>query len=228
MPMQPMGDAVLGRQPLGELVLVLLVVLDLEHAPADLGLRQERLLVLEHQRRDAHAVVAGVAQQLLARVERVRDLDLIGRCRTIGRCARMIDDEAAADRVIDPLDERRAGAGRPQAGEPHAVRVQRQLVAAVEDQRLLEIEVDLARAEQADALRRRHLCHALLHAVDVARRGLVALEAENDRLVAAVTLAGEAERAEQLDLHARRLRELAVGFEALDEALGGAHRADGV
>ena len=38
--------------------------------------------------------------------------------------------------------------------------------------------------------------------IDVDRRRLVALEPEQDRLVAAVALAGEPEAAEQLDLHA--------------------------
>src|SRR5262249_7336398 len=65
-------------------------------------------------------------------------------------------------------------------------------------------------------------------AVDVDRGGLVALEAEHDRPVRAVAPAGEPEATEQLDLHARGGRELAVRVEAPGGPARRPHRADRV
>jgi hypothetical protein len=60
------------------------------------------------------------------------------------------------------------------------------------------------------------------------RVGLVPGQAEQHRLVAAVALAGGAERAVELGTHARRACELAVVGEAKREQARGAHRPDGV
>ena len=62
-----------------------------------------------------HAVLGREPQQLVAGVERIRHLDLIGGRRAVGRRARVIDDEAAADRVVDALDERRVAPAAPSA-----------------------------------------------------------------------------------------------------------------
>ena len=62
--------------------------------------------------------------------------------------------------------------------------------------------------------------------VDQVRR--VARKAEDDGWDAAVTVAGGAERAEQLDLHCCDAREHVGVSERCDEAAGGLHRPDGV
>jgi hypothetical protein len=112
--------------------------------------------------------------------------------------------------------------------EPHAVRVQRELLAAMEDQRLGGIEIDLVLAEQLDPARLGDRGDPLRDAIDVDGLRVLALEPEHHRFVAAVPLAREAEATEQLDLHARGLRELTIRLEALGESLRGAHRSDRV
>jgi len=81
-------------------------------------------------------------------------------------------------------------------------------------------------AEKAQAARR---ADALQHGGDRVRFDRVrvlALEAEQNRLVGAMADAGERERAEQLAAHARDLRQHAFLLQpALGEARRGAHRA---
>src|SRR4029079_16797872 len=102
-----------------------------------------------------------------------------------------------------------------------------QLVAAVEDQRFRRVEVDLAAAEQRDPP---GLCderRPFRDGIDVDGLRLFALEAEQHRTVAAMSLDGEAQAAEELDLHPGGLREVPIFTEPLGEPLGRAHRSDG-
>src|SRR4029077_17429870 len=64
--------------------------------------------------------------------------------------------------------------------------------------------------------------------VDVDGAGLLALEPEQDGLVAAVSLAGQAQGPVQADAHRLDPRHEAVGAEALGEHPGRLHRPDGM
>jgi len=153
---------------------------DLDDAAPDLGLGPQRALVVEHQTGDAAAVLDGVLEQLVGGVERIRHLGAVGGHAAIGRGAGVVDDEAAADRVIDPLDDRRAGG--VERGEPHTVGMERQLLAAVKHQLGLGIERDGMGSEQPDALVGGDRGDARRDAVDVHRGGLVAFEPSSTAL----------------------------------------------
>ena len=171
-----------------------------------------------------------VPQQLVGGVERVRHLGALGRRAAIGRRARVIDDEPAADRVVDPLGERRPDPAR----RSNAVNRMPLACSGSFSRRWntswvsgIERDSGACRAAAAAWWPPTAATRAAI-AIDVDRGRLLALEAEHHRPVAAVALAGEPEAAEQLDLDARGLRELAVAVEPLGEAPRRAHRADRV
>src|SRR5205807_772744 len=84
---------------------------------------------------------------------------------------------SAAARVVDALDERGAACV---CREPHAIGMQRQLLAAMKHQRDRRVELDLVLAEQLDAVARLDRRHPPRDRIDVDRRRLVAFEAEHD------------------------------------------------
>ena len=125
--------------------------------------------------------------------------------RAVGRDL-VADDEAAADRVVGA---RRSSAPVGVEGrEAHAVGMERQRLAAVEDAgRASRRRRSRAGRAAAAPCRRGSRRAAAGDRVDVDRVGLVAGEPEQHRLVAAVALAGGAERAVQLACtRARRRR----------------------
>ena len=95
------GRAPLDLEPAGQDALALAAALhaclhrlpDRGDALLDLVLGDVGLLVLEHQRRDAHPVLVREPQQIVGGVERVRNGDVIGGRAAIRGRTRLIDDE---------------------------------------------------------------------------------------------------------------------------------------
>ena len=137
-----------------------------------------------------------------------------------------VEDEAAADRIIGRLAKRLSRC--IDGGEGHAVGVIGQGFAPMHDQVIFFVELDRKFAEQLEHLRRANLLQARVDAVGVHAFGQLALESEHDRLVAAVALAGGAERTEQLGADTGHAREQAVVAQFVHELAGGPHRTHGV
>ncbi|GAA3134895.1 hypothetical protein GCM10020001_066900 [Nonomuraea salmonea] len=95
----------------------------------------------------------------------------------------------------------------------------------LEDEVLADDERDLMSAEERDRARLAHGGDAGVHGVDVDQLRLFARQAQQDGLVTAVALAGQAERAVQDDLHAGHLVEHSVLVQAAGELVSGGHRA---
>jgi hypothetical protein len=106
--------------------------------------------------------------------------------------------------------------------------MQWQTLAAVEDQVPRLVEADLATAEQPQRLRGAHRGETCRHATDVDRVGRIALQPEQHGLVAAMALAGGAQRAEQLDPHVGHPLQQALGLQPQREQSRRPHRADRV
>ncbi len=173
----------------------------------------------------------GEAQEFVAGAEGVGQGGVVGDDRVLAGHRVLVDDEAAADRVVGLLQQGRAGGVIRE--ERHAVGVVGQGAAAVEDEFGGFVEVDLMggayfRPEQAQALGGADALDLVVGGFDVHGAGGVAFEAEEDGLGGAVAVAGGAQGAEEFGADADRLGEQAVLLEASDEHPGGAHRADGV
>ena len=100
-----------------------------------------------HQLEDLQPMLAALAQQLVAGVERIRRQ---GMQRSGRRRLALAHDEAAADRV-DTFSFAQRLAVRAERGESHAVRVLRQPLGAHEQQLHRLVERDLVLTEQLDA-----------------------------------------------------------------------------
>ena len=138
----------------------------------------------------------------------------------------LVDDEATTDRVVGALTQDSSSwTERP---EDHPVGVGGQAPATVHGDVVLSREVDDTTALQHEATGCRRLGNLLIRRIRVDGLRSVALEAEDDRLVRAVTVAGGAERAEQLCLEAFYLREQTSLRQSVGEEAGGAHRTDRV
>ncbi len=122
---------------------------DVQQPGADLGLGAPRLLVLQHQRGDRQAGLPGEPQQFVAGAERVPQHRVVQLDPVLADRV-LVDHEAAADRVVRLLQQRRAR--RVVREQPHAVGVVRQRAAPVQDQVGVRVEVDLVGAEHAEPL----------------------------------------------------------------------------
>jgi len=182
-------------------------------------------LVAAHQRRDAAALGLRLRQQLGAVVERVRQHGRVGRHhllpRAVGRHL-VADDEAPAHRVVAALGQK--GAVGAECAAAHAVGVEGQGLAPMEAQVVALDERDLVPPQQRHAAAGAHRRQQLRHGVHVHAVGLMAGQAQQHRLVAAMPLAGGAQRPVQAHLHARHLRQQALVLEPQREQPRRAHR----
>ncbi|MDT4853458.1 hypothetical protein FQZ97_877230 [compost metagenome] len=137
-----------------------------------------------------------------------------------------LDDEAAADREVGAFGQH--GAVGCEGGEAHRVRVLGQRFLAAKGDVAHAVEGDGRGAQQAQLAGAAQRVQARLHGLGSHGVGRVAEEAQDHALVGRVAVAGGAERAEQVDVQARHLREQAAPFERLREQQRGAHRPDGV
>ena len=191
----------------------------------DLGLRSAGALVGEHHVADPQAGGDAVGEQLVAGTEVVRHRGRIGDedrvALGVGR-----DDEPAADRVVRRLPQQLVGA--VVCGEGHAVGVVGQPQPSVQDHVVVEVDADLVGAVESDPGALGDLGDPEGTEAGVDGLRVLALQAPEHRLVAAVAVSGGAERAEQLGLDPYGPVEELVGGQPFDEPTGGPHRADRV
>jgi hypothetical protein len=188
----------------------------------DLCIGTPGALVAPHELRDRAGLAGAQREQLVAAVERMRQHRVVrDDLRAAVRVA--TDDEAAAHGVVAALEQQTAF--RVLRGEAHAIGMQRQAFAAVEHQIAFLVEADRPSTEQVQPSGRAQRREPRSHRADVHAVRLVALEAEQHRLVAAVALAGGAQRSEQLDAQVRAALEQTVGLQAQCEQPRGPHRA---
>ena len=166
-----------------------------------------------------------MGEQLVAGTEVVRHRGRIGDedrvALGVGR-----HDEPAADRVVRRLPHQVVGA--VVRGEGHAVGVVGQPQPPVQDHVVVEVDADLVGAVEADPGALGDLGDPEGTEAGVDGLRVLALQAPEHRLVAAVTVSGGAEGAEQLGLDPDGPVEELVGGQPLDEPTGGPHRADRV
>ena len=189
-------------------------------------------LVAAHHLGDRAAVRLRQRQQLGPGAEGQRQHGGVGRDdllpRAVGRDL-VADDETATHGIVGA--RRQLGPGRVEGAQPHAVGMKGQTLAAVEDEVAPLVEGDRRPARAAaqhqpppgaDGLQQRR------HRLHVHRVGLVPGQPQQHGLVAAVALAGGAERAEELALHPRRAVQHPVGCQPEREHPRRPHRAHGV
>jgi hypothetical protein len=103
-----------------------------------------------------------------------------------------------------------------------------EVLEAMEDKVVFFVKGDFAGAVEAQGTAGADAIDAAGEGVDVGFLRGLAFEADEKRLVGAVAFAGEGEGAVEVDFDAGGLVEDAGFAEAIEEAAGGAHRADGV
>jgi hypothetical protein len=202
---------------------------DAHQAGVDLGIAAPVVFVGAHQLRDRQALALRDGQQFLAAVERMAQRRRVGRDHLLPAAVVrhfVADDEAAAHRVVDAVGK--FVAARTEGDETHAVGVEGQGFAAMEDQVGRRFECDRVAARQRQPALGPHGIEQRRDRVDVHRVGLVTGQTEQHGLVAAVTLAGGAERPVEQRLHAPRALEQAVVRQSQREHARGAHRPHGV
>jgi len=197
---------------------------DLQQPRAGLRFRAPGRFVGQHQLADRQTVGIAQRQQLAGAVEGVGQRSLVlDDAVAAGRL--LVDDEAAAYRVV--LAAAQLQPGGVEGAEDHAVGMEVQRLADHRQVFLLD-ETDrlFSQQTQAAAVADRRQPFRDAGGIDLLR--LFAFEAEDHRLVAAMTLAGGAERAVQLDAHALGRIQQAVPLQARGEPPGCAHGADSV
>jgi len=140
--------------------------------------------------------------------------------------AREGDHEAAADRVVDAAVQHLAVAVI--GGEPHAVRVPLEDPVVMQDHVVGLGEGDLVHGQERDPAILADAAQDRRYGVGVDLLRDLAGKAEQDRLVAAVALADERQRAVERHRQAPDPVEQPVGLQRHDETMGGAHRPDRV
>ncbi len=178
---------------------------------------------LQHHRGDRQAGLAGEPQQFVAGAEGVFEGGVVRDDRVLPGHRVLVHHEAAADRVVRLLQDRRALAVVRE--DRHAVGVVRERLAAVQDQVVVEGERDLVHAQQVDPAGGADLVDARVRRLHVDRLRRLALQAEQDRLGRPVSVPGRAEGAVQLGPYRGGVREQALVLQAAREHPGGAHRS---
>ncbi|OIQ83301.1 hypothetical protein GALL_348880 [mine drainage metagenome] len=184
-------------------------------------------LVQAHHVGDAATQPRAQREQFGAAVERQRQHFGVRRDRGLPRAVGQRlggEDEAAADRVVDALEQQLAGVV-PRL-QLHAVGVSGQRFAALQQQVGRGVERDVVFAEQLQPPSQRG--EPRVDGVDVDAFGLLAEQAEQHRLVAAVAAAGRRQRAVQPALKLRGARQQLLLAQRQHEQTRRAHRTDGV
>ena len=109
--------------------------------------------------------------------------------------------------------------------EAQAIRMERQHLVPVEQQVHRLVELDYVRAAERQAPGRADALEGGLHAGRIERVRPASFEAEQDRTIGAVTLAGQRKRSVDLRAHFHGPLEHAHCPEVRDERTGGIHRA---
>ena len=193
-----------------------------QQAGADLGRLAPGLLVGQHQLGDGEAMGAAQLQQLGRGAERVGQHDVAdGGGAGLGLA------------LAHARSRRRPSSNTPAAARPPAASRARkrmplgwrgQGLALVELQVLRLVERHRMTAEQRQAPGRAHAGDDAAGGIGVDLVRQLAAQAQDDRLVGVMALAGQRQRAVERGLDPGGALEQAVGLELAQEALGGAHR----
>ncbi|CRQ25071.1 hypothetical protein PAERUG_E16_London_17_VIM_2_04_14_00120 [Pseudomonas aeruginosa] len=182
------------------------------------------LLVLGHQLADRQAFADAMVEQLPRGLEGERQRRAV-LDDAVEAGGLVVDHETAAHRVVLAAADLQAGG--VEGTEDHAIGMVGQRLADQRKVFLLD-EADRPLAEQAQLAAGTDGIEPSGNRGGIHRVRLLALQAEQYRLVAAVALAGGAERAVQLDLDAGSGLQQPLAPQPLGKARGGTHRPHGV
>jgi DNA-binding GntR family transcriptional regulator len=198
---------------------------DVQQSGADLRLAAPGQLVGQHDVADPQPRLARPGQQLLAGAERIpHRRGVLDDGRVAGVV--LVEDEPAAHRVV--LASADFLPFRVQRPEEHAVAVELQPLPPVEDDVVVHGEGDEVLARQPELAFGTNGSDAGFGRHRVDEVGLLAFEAQHDRLDAAVPVPGRPERPEELAADAGHLRQQRFVAEPGREGAGGPHGSDGV
>ncbi|MNJ21600.1 hypothetical protein D3C77_159550 [compost metagenome] len=206
------GDAVLHHLP------------DVQQAAAGFALRSPGRLVGQHHLADCKVLCGAMAEQFLGGLERVGQYGAVFD-NAVGTGGVFIDDKASAHRIV--LAATNLQARGVKGAKDHAVGVVGQGFANHRQVLLLD-ELDVVLAQQLEPSTAADGLQAGGDAFGIDAVGVFAFKPEQHGLVAAVALAGGAERAVQLGLDADRSLEQIVAAQPFGKARGGTHGADGM
>ena len=143
---------------------------------------------------DAHVLLIAEIQQFGAGAERIRHRRRVWQQLGVSGPV-VVQDEPAADRVVGSLTQHLAVAVR---GEGHAVGVERQRAATIQNQIVFRIKCDWVRAIEPQLPGSLDLVGTQRAACGVNGFWILPLQAPQHGVVAAVAMSGCAQRAEQL------------------------------
>jgi hypothetical protein len=192
--LEPAGQDSVGRHAAVDAALH--GVDDRGQAAVDLLVGQPGALIVAGYVGDRHPLALGDGEQLVGAV--IVPGHVPGALRRgVAGDRRLVDHRAAADRIGDPaLQCRPAGV---EGGEAHAVRVVGQALALEEFEVALLVERDLARAAEADPAGLADPGDDPVRFVGIDRVGTLPGQAEQDGAVGGVSLAGQSQRAVEID-----------------------------
>jgi hypothetical protein len=198
---------------------------DVQQPVADLGLAAPGQLVGQHHVADPQPGGTGVDQQVGSAAERVRDRGLVlDDDRVTGLV--LVEDEASSDGVVVAAIQLAAVDGERE--ETHAVAVDLQTPAAVQDDVVVNRELDRVQPGQGQLAVSGDRIHPGLRGHRVDHVGLFTLQAQDDGLYTAVAVTGGPERAEQFTSHPGHVVQHAAAMQPVGERNGGTHGADRV
>ncbi|MNV32247.1 hypothetical protein D3C71_1235780 [compost metagenome] len=206
------GDAILHHLP------------DFQQAGAGFSFRAPGAFVGQHHLADGQTIFDAMTKKILGAFEREGQGGGVFDD-AVGAGGVFIDHKTAADRVVLAAADLQARC--VEGAENHAVGVIGQRFAN-HRQVFFLVERNAVFAEQVQASAATNVLQAGGDGFGVNGVRMLAFQAEQHGLVAAVALAGGAERAVQLDFDASGCRQQVFTAQTFDEARGGAHRADGV
>ena len=197
---------------------------DSQQAGTDFGLAAPGSFVFQHDASNGLARFLAQFDQFVAAGERVRQRGRVCHDAVFGSLV-VIDYKAAANGIIVARGQHFAACGV--RSETHAVGMERQFLALVEEQIAFFVESNFMLAEQANFFFTANAIQTCRDRLGIDCIRPFAFQPAQHRLVGAVAATGVRQRAEQLGLDARNIfQNVAFIQPARDEARGRAHRSD--
>ena len=151
----------------------------------------------------------------------MRHIDLRSACIRLAEVAGADDEPAAGGEDLLAVQH---APRRIERGEAHAVGMLRQGLVTVKQQVERLVEGDFVLAREQDAARAADAFERRLHRGRIDRGRLIAFEAEQDRAIGAVPVAGQGQRAIDLRRDLVDASAAATSLEVVRERAGGVHR----